>query len=177
MNIYQIIFLISLLIGGTLVLVSYVIGLKGGKNADALWGGTPKKIRGVYTISMLVSAISYFITTVYIFLLMNNSNIVLPLGLSFHSFTIIYSILLICSMLWVPLVNLMIKRPSKLIWLSIRSTLLLVGLCPVTILLILLTISNHPTGILYISSILGISIFIFHTLILDALIWPIFWKR
>lgn len=49
-----------------MVLLSYVVGLKAGKSADILWGGTPKKIRCVYTVSMLISALSFLITTIYI---------------------------------------------------------------------------------------------------------------
>jgi len=115
MNTEQILFLIVNLVGGPLVLLSYVIGLKAGKSADILWGGTPKKIRGVYTLSMIVSALSFLITTIFVFLNMNRSNIELPYSLNTNVFNILYTILLICSAIWIPLVNVMVSKPSLFI--------------------------------------------------------------
>ena len=67
MNSNQKIFLAINIVGGILVLASYVIGLKAGKSADILWGGTPKNIRGVYTVSMLVSATGFSVYNIYFF--------------------------------------------------------------------------------------------------------------
>lgn len=177
MNINQKIFLAILVIGGILVLASYVIGLKAGKSADILWGGTPKNIRGVYTIAMIISALSFMITSIFIFLSMKNLNIVLPYSLNINIFNILYSVLLICSMLWIPLVNIMVTNPSVLLWLAIRVILILVGLAALAILILLIKMTPRPTGILYYSSVIGMGIFFIHTGILDGLLWPYFWNK
>ncbi len=176
MNSNQKIFLAINIVGGILVLASYVIGLKAGKSADVLWGGTPKNIRGVYTVSMLVSATGFFLFTIFTFLQFKNVESILPYSLDKNVFHILYSVLLICSMLWIPLVNLMVSTPSTLLWISIRTVLILVGLSSLILLILLLKISPKPTGFLYISSIIGLSWFFIHTGILDALLWPYYWK-
>lgn len=33
-----------------------------------LWGGTPKNIRGIYTVSILISALSFMIVSVFVIL-------------------------------------------------------------------------------------------------------------
>lgn len=177
MNTQQIIFLTINLVGGPLVLLSYVIGLKAGKSADILWGGTPKRIRGVYTLSMLISATSLLVTTVFIFLILNNGDIELPYYLNTNIFNILYSVLLLFSAIWIPLVNVMVNRPSKLIWLSIRFGLILVGLSALGIFILLLGIIPQPTGLLYWASVIGMGVFLIHTGILDAFLWPYFWKE
>lgn len=177
MNTQQILFLIINIVGGPLVLLSYVIGLKAGKSADILWGGTPKRIRGVYTISMLISAISFLIASIFIFLIMNNSDIQLPYSLSIGVFNILYAVLLLCSAIWIPLVNVMVNKPSILVWLSIRLGLILVGLSALGIFILLLGIVPQQVGFLYWISVIGMGIFFIHTGILDAFLWPYFWKK
>ncbi len=177
MNTQQILFLIINFIGGPLVLLSYIIGLKAGKSADILWGGTPKKIRGVYTISMLISAISFLITSVFIFLIIKDPNILLPYSLSMSIFNILYTILLLCSAIWIPLVNRIVNKPSKFVWLSIRLGLIFVGLSALGILMLLIGITPQPTTLIYWISIAGMGIFFIHTGILDAFLWPYFWKK
>ena len=177
MNTNQKIFLLTVIVGGILVILSYIIGLRAGKSADVLWGGTPENIRGVYTASMIVSAISYFVATIFIFLSMKENSIVLPYSLNMNIFNILYAILLVCSTLWIPLVNVMVSNPSTLVWFSIRLVLILVGLASLGILILLLKLSPRPTGILYWSSVIGMTIFFIHTGILDALLWPYFWNR
>lgn len=160
-----------------MVLLSYVVGLKAGKSADILWGGTPKKIRCVYTVSMLISALSFLITTIYIFLLMKNTNIQLPYSMNINIFYILYAILLICSAIWIPLINVMVNKPSSVIWLCIRMGLILVGLSALGILILLIGIVPQPANSLYWVSAIGMSIFFIHTGVLDVFLWPYFWKR
>ncbi len=177
MNSHQKIFLTINIVGGVLVLLSYIIGLRAGKSADILWGGTPKNIRGIYTVSMLVSALSFFVVTTFLFLNMKQGSIVLPYSLNINVVNILYSILLICSMIWIPLVNLMVSNPSTLIWITIRIALILVGLTSLLIFLLLLKVSPRPIGIMYYTSLVGMLIFFVHTGILDAFLWPYFWNK
>lgn len=66
MNTSQIIFLIINILGWILVLGRYYIGLKGNAAVQNLWGGTPKKVQPIYTLSMLISAVGYFLFFFYI---------------------------------------------------------------------------------------------------------------
>jgi len=176
LNTNQKIFLAINIVGGILVLASYVIGLKAGKSADILWGGIQKNIRGVYTISMLVAATGFFLFTIFTFLQLNNIESILPYSLNKNVFNILYLIILSSSMLWIPLVNMMVSNPSTILWISIRFVLILVGLCSLFLLILLFKISPKPTGFLYTSSLLGLFWFFIHTGILDAILWPHYWK-
>lgn len=169
MNTYQKIFLTIIIIGGTSVLASYVLGAGYGNGADALWGGVPDNMKTAYTISMLLSALSFFVFSIYIFK-----------GLGSNSFGSIYLILffliLVASALWIPLVTLMVANPSTLVWILIRVVLAVVGLASTAIFLLLLTISPRPTDAFYYSALIGILIFSIHTGILDAIVWPYFFE-
>lgn len=177
MNENQKIFLIINIIGGILVLGSYILGFKYGKGADALWGGVPEKTRGIYTISMLVSAIGFFIFTSYIFINLGSDKLsAIPL-LGEKTFLILYSLLLIASALWIPLTNLMVTNPSSLVWFCVRSVLFITGIASILIFIALLTLNPRPSGAHYILTLVSIFIFSIHTSILDAIIWPYFWNK
>ncbi len=71
----------------------------------------------------------------------------------------------------------MVNKPSKLVWLSIRLGLILVGLSALGILILLIGITPQQTGLLYWTSVAGMGIFFIHTGILDAFLWPYFWNK
>ncbi len=177
MNTNQKIFLIINIIGGILVLGSYYLGLRGGKGVDALWGGTPANIKGIYTASMLVCAVSYFIFFSYIFSNLGSGTFSNIKILGDKIFLILFALILIASAFWMPLTNIMISNPSPVVWIGIRVVLVIVGLASCAVFLSLLTISPRPGGIWYFASLLGMFWFTFHTLILDALLWPYFWSK
>jgi hypothetical protein len=177
-NSNQKLFLFINIIGGTLVLLSYIIGLKAGKNADVLWGGVPESARGLYTVSMLVSATSFFVFSIYIFLTMKNTSIQLPFSLDKSVFNYLYLVILISSTLWIPLVNVMVSSPSSLVWFTIRLILALVGLATLVILIILLkTSANKINPTFFYITLAGVFWFFVHTGILDAIVWPYLWKK
>ena len=174
MNINQKTFLLVTIIGGLGVILSYILGVRFGKGADALWGGVPQNIRGVYTISMLISAVSYMIFSFYVFLnLGKNSfdNAFRGVMLVFVS----YILLLICSALWLPLVNVMVANPKQLIWILIRGTLLITGIASVVITYLLVSAGSKSPNLHYYLSVIGGIIFSVHTLVLDGLFWPSWW--
>ena len=173
MNTLQKIFLAVIIPIGILVPLSYVLGI--GNNADLLWGGVSKNVRPVYVASMLVSATFFFIFTTYIFFKLLNPDTVLPFGLGNNIFAILYGILLASSALWTPLVNSMVKNPTDLTWLGVRAVLILTALCAIALLVIFLKLSDNSTY--YKLSLLGLLLFIIHTGILDALVWPYLWKK
>lgn len=174
MNRYQKWFIIITPIIGVLVLLSYVLGV--GDNVDIMWGGVPEHYRGAYTISMLLSAFSYFVFTSYTFI-----NI---LGGKMESNSVrksrillAYILILVPSALWVPLVRIMIDAPSSLIWFLIKLVLFLVAIGTFILLLQFLKVAKKARNIYYYISLVGVLIFLFHTGILDAIIWPLLWGK
>jgi hypothetical protein len=167
-------FLLLIIPVGAVVILTYVLGLGG--NADAMWGGVPERFRGAYTISMILSAISYFVFSSYIFFNILSGDIALPFSLNTKIVNIAYLVLLISSSLWIPLVNAMLSNPSDLIWFGIRSVLILVALATLLLLVLIIKLPVENKSTYYILTIVSLSIFLFHTGILDAIIWPYMWK-
>ncbi len=163
MNGNQIFFLIVILLLGTFVVLSYILGVKKIRNVDLLWGGVSKNWRKFFTGSMLLSALSFFIFSSYIFVLQGGN-----IGLLFIDLT--YAILLLSAALWIPLMAKYINTKKKIYWILTRISLIIVGFCSF-VLLGIVAFSGH-TGIHFVSSVIGLSLFTFHTVILDATVWP-----
>lgn len=175
MKLNQKIFLGINIIGGILVLGSYYLGLDGGKNVEVLWGGVPENIRGVYTASMLVCAIGYFIFFAYIFQNLKGKTFKYPKWLGEKTVLILFALILLASSLWMPLVNLMVSNPSDLVWLSIRLVLNVVALASLGVVLVLFAIKPQPKSSFYYAALIGMIWFTFHTGVLDALLWTSLW--
>lgn len=177
MNTRQIIFIILNIIGGILVIGSYIYGLKTQGNGNALWGGVPGNIKKVYTASIFISALTFFVFTLFILLKVYTSEYKV-FGLSSQiAFSVMYFLVLIPSAFWMPLTYAMVQNPSNLVWIGVRAVLAIVALGALGILVSLLALSPKPTGAFYWSAIATIAYFFFHTGVLDALLWPYFWKK
>ena len=174
MNKNQKIFLFIQIVFGTLVPLSYVLGL--GENTDAMWGGVPNNIRPIYTVSMLISAAGFFVFSTYTFLKVFKESFTLPYCLKKWTIHLSYILILIPSALWIPLVNVMLEKPSDLIWFSIRTVLLLVALGTLSLLILILKAKKDKKDLFYSATIFGLIWFLFHTGVLDAIIWPYLFK-
>lgn len=165
----QLIFLIINILGGIAVLSSYYFGLKSNPDGAALWGGVPENSRKIYVISMLFSAVSYFIFTSFIILK------VLPKsGAEFH---ILYALILLASALWMPLTTVLVAEPTAMIWFGVRAVLAIVALSSASVLYLLMSQISVYSGVHYWLSIVGLVIFTLHTGVLDAIIWPMLWRH
>lgn len=177
MNTQQIVFLLVSLVGGGLVMLSYYKGLRTKSGVDALWGGTPTKIRKAYTASMLVSALGYMVTFIYILNNLTDANQAVAGPFTNYSFVIFFALIQFPSAVWVPLVVKMTKKPSEGLWFAIRAGLALVGIGALLVVVNLLSIDPRPQGFIYTVSLISMVWFTIHTAVLDALFWPSFWKR
>jgi len=177
MNINQKLLLAINIVGGILVLGSYYFGLKGGKGADALWGGVPEKTRSLYGISMLVCAVAYFVFFFYIMKGLGSGSLSNTILLGEKLYLVLFAVLLLASSFWMPLVNLYISNPTALIWFAVRLVLVIVALASIGLFLALFTISPKHTGGFYIASLIGLFWFSIHTGILDAIFWPYLWGK
>lgn len=175
MKINQKLFLTINLIGGILVLTSYYWGIQSDKGIEAFWGGVPNDLRSVFMFSMLISATSFFIFSIYIFknirteLLQSSLGGVLP-------YLILFGVIQLASALWMPLVGIMISNPTTILWIGIRMVLIAVPLAALVIFFLLLKLSPKQSDFFYYSTLISLTIFLIHTGILDAVIWPYFWK-
>lgn len=173
----QIIFIVINLIGGFLVIGSYVYTLKAGtQGQNALWGGVPKNARGFYTVSMILSALSFFIFTSFILFKVNTKEATVGSLSAYFLFTLFYILILLPSAVWTPLTLNFIQSQKNTVWILIRIVLFLVALGALGVLTTLLLLKPKPSGLFYWSAIVGVAIFFLHTFVLDSLIWPAVFK-
>jgi hypothetical protein len=169
MAMQKIIILAINLIGGAAVIGSYIFGLANKTNgANALWGGTSASIKPIYTISMFLAALGYFFFIYFILFKLS------PAGFNFNILYLIFFGILGASIFWMPLSNAFVSHPSAGLWLAIRFILAIVGFSSIALAWVL--ISMKGTGLAYNLAVAGSIYFTFHTAILDAILWPIFFK-
>ncbi len=168
MNNNQIFFLLVIVLFGIPVILSYIFGIRRIKKVELLWGGMPKKIQKILTISMLAATVSFLTFSTYIFIL-NGGNVDLIF------IDIIYAVLLGSAALWLPLMIEVIELKKKIYWILTRISLVIVGMC--SILLLSIMIFSNRTGLLFVLSIISLVIFSIHTVILDAIVWPYFFTK
>ena len=160
--------------GGLLVLASYVWGtLADGAVASGLWGGVPEAIRPLYTVNMLLSATGYFLFAPYIAFRIDSSRRDF-LGHYSHSIFFVFMLLvLLPSAAWLPLTAWMLSDPSDLLWWLIRIDLALVAIGSLGLLATLVGLrSPYPPGRGF--AVLGLVPFCIQTVVLDALVWPVY---
>ena len=173
----QIILLIINIIGGAAVIGSYIFGLRGQSGgANVLWGGVPENIRPVYTVSMIISALSYFAFLYYIFFRLEPGQISIAGVSGFTMFYIIFLFILMVSAFWMPLTNMYVSNPGSGIWIWIRIVLAVVGLASIALFVALLTLQGKVPGTAYWLAVAGSGYFAFHTAILDAIVWAALFK-
>lgn len=162
-----------ILLGGLAVIVSYAWGL-GTQPAlrDALWGGVPADLRPLYTVSMLLAAASYFAFTYFIVFRVDPGQVRSARLGGYWVFSLLYAFILIPSALWMPLTLAMLERPSSAVWLAIRAVLWAVAFASVGLTGVLLSVSPRQPRWAYWLAEAGCLVFSFHTLVLDAIIWP-----
>lgn len=177
MGTQQIILLVINIIGGAAVIGSYVFGLNAqGGGASVLWGGVSENFRPVYTVSMILSALSYFAFIYFIFFRLIPGEVLIGGRFGFSLFYVIFLVILVASAFWMPLTNVYVGNPSPGVWIGIRTILALVGLASIALLWALLALQTKVPGIAYWLAVAGSGYFAFHTAILDAIVWTALFK-
>lgn len=175
MHIEQITIGIINLVGGLLVLISYVHGiLTHTANRSAMWGNVPQRIRPFYGICMLLAAAGYFAFTYFILFRLNPYKTLVANTWDITLFFWVYILILYPSALWMPLIFDMLKKPSRGLWWAIRLTLAVVGLASLGLLWALLSLNTKEPAYLYWLAVAGAVFFCIQTAVLDALVWPAF---
>jgi hypothetical protein len=166
------------LVGGVLVLGSYAHGLiTHPANRDAIWGGVPEAIKPLYTANMLFAAAGYLAFTYFVMFRLNPDNVQLANLSGYKVFYIIYALILLPSALWMPLTYAALGHPgSSLYYWAIRITLAIVGLAALALLGVLLSLHSSESSPSYWLAIAGSVFFCIQTAVLDAIVWPAFFR-
>jgi len=160
------------LVGGPAVLGSYVVGLlTHPASRAAIWGGVPREIRPVYTVSMLLAALGYFAFTYLILFRLDAGAIRIASRFRFGLFNVLYATVLFPSTAWMPLTVAMLERPGAGLWLAIRLVLAAVGVASAGLVTALLSLKPRQLDRTYWLAVMGSIAFCFQTAVLDALVW------
>jgi len=90
-----------ILLGGTLVPVSYLHGiLTHPLTRGDIWGGVPDALRPLYSVSMILAALGFFLFTGFILFRVNAEQARVARRFGFEAFTGLYFTILIPSALW-----------------------------------------------------------------------------
>lgn len=177
-NYNQIIVLIVNILGGIAVIGSYVQGIMTHPGSgNALWGGVPSSMRLLYGLGMLLAAIGYFAFSYFILFRINPDGLKITGIFNYLSFAVIFFVILTASTFWMPLTYVMIANPNNGTWISIRIVLVLVGIGALLLVLALLTMRPKELSLAYWFAVGGAVAFCLHTGILDAIIWPMLFKK
>jgi hypothetical protein len=177
MAVPQVILLVINVFGGAAVIGSYVQGFishPGG--AEALWGNITGSVRSLYFVSMILSAIGYFLFLYFILFRLNPAEVRVTGTVGFEVFFAIFTGMLLFSSLWMPFTFSYLDSPHPGTWAAIRIVLFLVGISSGALLWALLSLNTRTPGVPYWLAVAGAGYFTFHTLVLDAFFWPTLYR-
>jgi len=177
MHYQQVVLGIVNLLGGTAVLASYLreLWIHPATRGD-IWGGVPPTLKPLYTVGMLLAAAGYFAFTYFILFRLDPDRVQIAGRFGFAAFPILYAFILFSSALWMPLTFAMLEHPSGFLWWAIRATLAIVGLASLCLLAALLTVEPAEPRMAYWFAVAGSAAFCVQTAIMDALVWPAFFR-
>jgi hypothetical protein len=165
-------------LGGVAVLGSYAYGIATHTSpGEALWGGVPASLRPLYQASMLAAAVGYLLFTYQLIFVVKPEEAATFAGLGYAGFNLLYLLILIPSTLWMSLTFSYVAQPSALGWALLRGVLFAVAAGAIGMLIATARLS----GVLHRGSlavgVLGAALFALHTTVLDAIVWPIYFRR
>ena len=164
-------------VGGILVMGSYAHGLMAHPdNRNALWGGVPSSVQPLYTVGMILAALGYFAFTYFVLFRIDAAEVRVASRFGFWVFYLIYALMLLPSALWMPLTYAAIGHHSIGLYWAIRITLAVVGLGSLALLMALLSLRTGGSSYAYWLAVAGSAAFCLQTAVLDALVWPAFFK-
>ena len=169
-------FLAINLLGGGAVLASYFIGFTVRQDAgQELWGGVPESLRSYYTLGMLFAAAGYFVFSLFI-LRLNPAEVKVGQWNGYRLFNRLFTAILIPSALWLPLSFWAIDRSSPGLGWLVRLDLAVVALASVGLAAALAKVQPRQPLWAQRLALLGTLAFCFQTVLLDAIIWGLFFR-
>jgi hypothetical protein len=168
--------LIIILVGGSAVLGSYVLGALTQPGAvSLLWGGVPQGIRPFYTVAMFLGAGGYFAFTYFVFFQLVPDTVRVAGRFGFGLFNALYAAILLPSALWMPLTLLAAKQPGPALSWLVRLDLWTVAAASLGLLWALLAVEPRQPRWAHRLALVGSILFCLQTVILDAIVWVIFY--
>jgi len=163
--------------GGIAVLGSYAYGLTTHPSpGDALWGGVPETLRPLYTVSMLCATAGYFAFSGFFLFAVDPDRPLLGDRFGFGFVNVLYALMLGAAALWMPLTFAMINGAGDWLWLAIRLVLILTGGAATVLLGVLLTLQPRRPLLPFVLAVVGLIAFVFQTAVLDAVVWPAYFR-
>ena len=163
--------------GGIAVLGSYAQGVLTHPGAgQILWGGLPLGIRPFYTASMFLATAGYFAFTYLILFRLHPNDTLVANRFGFGVFNLLYAAILIPSALWMPFTFLAVEGSSQALLWVVRMVLAAVAAASLGLLFALIKVNPRPTRWAYRMAIVGSLFFCFQTVVLDAILWVLFFR-
>ncbi len=175
MDAQQIVLIVINVIGGVLVIGSYIQGIKAHPgNAGDAWGNVPASIKPMYTVSMLLAAAGYFAFSYFIIFRLDPGELADANSFSYSMFILAYALILFPSAMWMPLTFAILEKPGRVLWWAIRVTLAAVGIGSLGLLALIIILNHDEPNWLRWLAVAGSVFFCLQTAVLDAIIWPIY---
>lgn len=167
--------LIMNLVLGCAVLSSYAHGLATNPGTrGALWGDIPEWLAPLYTVSMLLAAAGYLAVLFFILFRVDPDKDLIAGRYRYRLFHLLYGMVLLPSILWMPLCFAMLREPSTGLWIAIRIALAVVGIGSLGILAAILMLRPRRDSLAFRLACAGSIVFCIQTALLDALVWTAF---
>lgn len=167
----RILLLVLQLVLGPAVLASYVDSFTRHPDlVDAMWGGVPEALRGLYTSWMFVAAAGYLVLG-YAFLFRTDPDEARILGRGYRLLLVLYTLVLLPSATWMPLTGLLLAGPTPWLWWPVVLGLWLTAAGSLGLIAAAFTTRPHWSGPwrpIAIAASLG---FGFQTIVLDGIVW------
>jgi len=165
-------------VGGVAVLGSYAHGIATHPEpAAALWGGVPEGLRSpLYQVCMLLATAGYFAFTSYL-LLRVDPDAARVGRFGFGLFHALYLGMLLPSALWMPLTFAWLDAPGPALWMAVRVVLFAVGIASLGLVVALLRLRPRGPRLHHALAVLGAVAFANQTAVLDALVWPHYFRE
>ncbi len=177
MSVPQILLLIINVFGGAAVIGSYIQGFVSHPgNMNVLWGNISGSVRSVYFVSMIISAVAYFLFIYFILFRLEPAQVKIAGTVGFEVFFVIFMGMLMFSSLWMPFSYSYVDAPHSGTWLAIRVVLFLVGFSSCALVWALLSLETRTPAVPYWLAVAGAGYFAFHTLVIDAILWPVLYR-
>ena len=161
------------IIGGTLVLGSYVACICFyPEYRESFWGGIQGNTRKLFIFSMIPATIGYLLFF-YCAIFRPESGIFEYRGLLGHNnINVLCLMFLLASSMWMPALVMYFKTDLIFWWVIVVVVLWITALSLISILFFVIS-SDTPLSFYKNVSICGLSYIIFHCFILDAVIWVV----
>jgi hypothetical protein len=166
----------AILLGGPLVIASYVYGAMNPPANGTIWGGVPDILRPLYTASMLCAAAGFFPFTWLIAFKTDPAEARIgPFG--YEIFPPLYAAVMLCSAAWLPLTNLLLDAPSVALWVAVRGVLFGAALGSLGLAVAIFRLEPRTSHGWRVAALIGVGFFCWQTVVLDALVWPAYFPR